>query len=61
MNCFNCGHELVEVIKDREFNGKVLKSIPAFECQNCGEIIYSNEVTKQIELKLRGNENELNS
>lgn len=53
MNCFNCGHELVEVTKDREFNGKVLKSIPAFECQNCGEIIYSNEVTKQIELKLK--------
>ena len=56
MNCFNCDHELVEVIKDREFNGKVLKSIPALECPNCGEFIYSiysNEVAKQIELKLK--------
>lgn len=63
MNCFNCNHELVEVTKDKEFNGKVLKSIPAFECPNCGEIIYSNEVTKQIESKLKyleGEENERN-
>ncbi len=47
MNCFNCDHEMIEAIKDREFNGKVLKSIPAFECPNCGEIIYSNEVANK--------------
>lgn len=51
-HCYFCGEELVEELTTfvHEENGQVwvIRNVPAYVCQQCGEKEYSQETTQQI-------------
>ena len=53
MNCFMCKGKLEE--KNTTFMVEldnciiIIKNVPSLVCEQCGEVSYSNEVTKQLE------------
>ena len=53
MNCFMCKGKLEE--KNTTFMVEldnciiILKNVPSLVCEQCGEVLYSNEVSKQLE------------
>ena len=53
MNCFMCKGKLEE--KNTTFMVEldnciiIIKNVPSLVCEQCGEVSYSNEVSKQLE------------
>ena len=53
MNCFMCNGKLEE--KNTTFMVEldnciiIIKNVPSLVCEQCGEVSYSNEVSKQLE------------
>ena len=53
MNCFMCKGKLEE--KNTTFMVEldnciiIIKNVPSLVCEQCGEVLYSNEVSKQLE------------
>ena len=53
MNCFMCIGKLEE--KNTTFMVEldnciiIIKNVPSLVCEQCGEVLYSNEVSKQLE------------
>ena len=53
MNCFMCKGKLEE--KNNTFMVEldnciiIIKNVPSLVCEQCGEVSYSNEVSKQLE------------
>ena len=53
MNCFMCKGKLEE--KNTTFMVEldnciiIIKNVPSLDCEQCGEVSYSNEVSKQLE------------
>lgn len=53
MNCFMCKGKLEE--KNTTFMVEldnciiIIKNVPSLACEQCGEVSYSNEVSKQLE------------
>ena len=53
MNCFMCKGKLEE--KNTTFIVEldnciiIIKNVPSLVCEQCGEVLYSNEVSKQLE------------
>lgn len=53
MNCFMCKGKLEE--KNTTFMVEldnciiIIKNVPSLVCEKCGEVSYSNEVSKQLE------------
>ena len=53
MNCFLCKGKLEE--KNTTFMVEldnciiIIKNVPSLVCEQCGEVLYSNEVSKQLE------------
>ena len=53
MNCFMCKGKLGE--KNTTFMVEldnciiIIKNVPSLVCEQCGEVLYSNEVSKQLE------------
>ena len=53
MNCFMCKGKLEE--KNTTFMAEldnciiIIKNVPSLVCEQCGEVSYSNEVSKQLE------------
>ena len=53
MNCFMCKGKLEE--KNATFMVEldnciiIIKNVPSLVCEQCGEVLYSNEVSKQLE------------
>mgnify|MGYP002516853877 FL=1 len=53
MNCFMCKGKLKE--KNTTFMVEldnciiIIKNVPSLVCEQCGEVSYSNEVSKQLE------------
>jgi len=62
MNCFMCKGKLEE--KNTTFMVEldnciiIIKNVPSLVCEQCGEVLYSNEVSKQLE-KLRNSITEI--
>ena len=53
MNCFMCKGKIEE--KNTTFMVEldnciiIIKNVPSLVCEQCGEVLYSNEVSKQLE------------
>lgn len=53
MNCFMCKGKLEE--KNTTFMVEldnciiIIKNVPSLVCEQCGEVLYSNEVSKKLE------------
>ena len=53
MNCFMCKGKLEE--KNTTFMVEldnciiIIKNVPSLVCEQCGEVLYSNDVSKQLE------------
>ena len=53
MNCFMCKGKLEEknttVMVELDNCIIIIKNVPSLVCEQCGEVSYSNEVSKQLE------------
>ena len=53
MNCAKCGGETVKSVTseaiEMELGLLVVRNIPCFKCEECGEIFYTGDVAEKIE------------
>ena len=53
MKCLVCHHDMVErnVTLDLRYEGElvVIEEVPAIICENCGEQVFTPEVTRQVQ------------
>ena len=53
MKCLVCHHDMVErhVTLDLRYGGElvVIEEVPAIVCENCGERVFTPDVTRQVQ------------
>ena len=53
MNCFMSKGKLEEknttFMVELDYSIIIIKNVPSLVCEQCGEVLYSNEVSKQLE------------
>lgn len=54
MDCFFCKGELIESTTTHVVKFKnciiIIKNVPCYECEQCGEAVYTDEVAEQLEI-----------
>jgi YgiT-type zinc finger domain len=54
MSCINCKGTMTESVTSHVVKLKnsviIIKNVPCYECEQCGEAVYTDEVAEQLEI-----------